>query len=145
MIKVRTLLLTGLIAGTLDILCAIFILGGGNAGGVFRFIAQGAFGTAAYDGGPEMILWGAVFHYFIAYAFTLLYFLVYPFLGALKKRPVISGFLYGIAIWCIMNFVVLPLSRNPPGTVSLQDAYMNILILMLAVGLPIAFMARKNL
>lgn len=142
--KTKTIVLAGFIAGTLDILCAIFILAGGNAEMVLRFIAQGAFGPAAYEGGPEMILWGLLFHYFIAYAFTLTYFLLSVHVAIIIKRPFVSGLLYGIVIWLFMNYIVLPLSQNPPGAFSFENAYKNILILMFAVGLPIALLARKH-
>ena len=63
-----TVLITGLIAGTLDILAAIFLLAGGEATRVFRFIASGAFGKAAFEGGGEMVAWGSFFHYLIAFS-----------------------------------------------------------------------------
>lgn len=60
------ILITGLIAGTIDILSAIFILAGGNAVGTFKYIASGAFGKTAFEGGNEMVAYGALFHYIIA-------------------------------------------------------------------------------
>lgn len=143
MSKTKTIILTGLLAGTLDILCAIFILANGNAEGVFRFIAQGAFGPAAYEGGAGMIFFGGLFHYLIAFSFTLAYFILSPHIFFLRKRPVAGGLLYGIFVWCFMNYIVLPLSLNPPGAFRIEAAYKNILILMFAVGLPIALMAHK--
>lgn len=60
------ILIAGLIAGTLDILAAIYLLAGGNAAGVLKYIAAGAFGQAALAGGTEMIVFGLLFHYIIA-------------------------------------------------------------------------------
>lgn len=142
---VRYLLTAGFIAGTLDILAAIFFLAGGNATGVFRFIAHAALGDAAYQGGSGMVLLGAAFHYFIAYSFTAGYFLVYPHIRFLRKHTIISGLLYGIFIWSFMHFLVLPLTHNPPTPFSLAGDWKNIVILMVAVGLPVAVVAKRGI
>lgn len=34
---------------------------------IFRYIANALFGKAAFAGGPEMIVFGALFHYCFAY------------------------------------------------------------------------------
>lgn len=140
----RALLMAWVIAGTLDILAAIFFLVGGNAAGVFRYIAHGALGDAAYEGGVEMVMLGAVFHYFIAFCFTAGYFFVYPHAAFLRKKVIISGLLYGIFVWSFMHFLVLPLTHNPPAPFSLAGDWKNIVILMFAVGLPVAMIAGRE-
>jgi hypothetical protein len=137
-------LAAGFIAGTLDILAAIFFLAGGNASGVFRYIAHAAVGDTAYQRDIKMVVVGAVFHYFIAYCFTAGYFIFYPHIPFLRKHVVVSGLLYGIFIWSFMHFLVLPLTHNPPAPFSLANDWKNIVILMLAVGLPVAVMARTS-
>lgn len=136
---IRYLLVTWLIAGTMDILSAIFFLAGGNATGVFRYIAHAALGDAAYEGGAGMVVLGAMFHYFIALCFTTGYFVVYPYLPFLKRNRIVSGLLYGIFIWSFMHFLVLPLTHDPPEPFSLSGDWKNIVILMLAVGVPVAW------
>lgn len=133
-------MLAWFIAGTLDILAAIFILAGGNAAGVFRYIAHAALGEAAYRGGVMMVMLGIVFHYFIAFCFTFCYFLVARFFPFLRKHVIISGLLYGIFIWAFMHFLVLPLTHNPPAPFSFAGDWKSIVILMLAVGLPVALL-----
>jgi len=139
----KTILLAGFIAGTLDILFAIIFLASGNAEAVFRYIARGALGEAAYQGGFEMILLGLVFHYIIAYCFTIGYFLVSPLFPFLHKQKIAVGLLYGVFVWAFMHFIVLPFTHNPPGPVTLKGAWKNIVILMFAVGLPVVIMAGK--
>lgn len=142
--KVKTILFAGFVAGTLDILCAIFFLANGNAAGVFRFIARGALGDAAFEGGVEMIILGAVFHYIIAFCFTIGYFIAFPYIPILRRQKFISGLLYGIFVWAFMQYIVLPLTHNPPDPVTFDHAWKNILILMLAVGLPISLIIYKH-
>jgi hypothetical protein len=42
-----------------------------------------------------------------------------------------------------MNFVVLPLTKIPKITFHLEKAAMAVLILIVAIGLPVSFFARK--
>jgi hypothetical protein len=142
---VRTLATAWLMAGTLDILSAIFFLAGGNASGVFRYIARGAFGDSAMQGGIGMILAGAVFHYFIAFCFTTGYFFISPFFKVLHRYKILAGLCYGIFVWSFMHFLVLPLTHNVPAPFSLAGDWKNIVILMFAVGLPVSlFSASYN-
>lgn len=142
--KTKSILFAGFTAGTLDILCAIFILAGGNATGVFRFIAKGAFGDAALRGGLEMIILGMVFHYIIAFSFAAGYFFVSPYIPVIKKQWIISGLCYGIFVWAFMQYLVLPLTYNPPAPFLFSDEWKGILILMIAVGLPISLITHKH-
>ena len=60
----RTIILTGLLAGTLDAIAAI-VVSQASPAAVFKFIASGAFGAGkAFSGGDIMIVWGVLFHYF---------------------------------------------------------------------------------
>lgn len=138
-----TILVTGLIAGTLDILAAIFILAGGNAGGVFKYIASGALGKAALEGGSEMIALGALFHYIIALSWTTLYFLLYPKVPFLKQNKWINAIIYGIIVWTVMNLIVLPLTQIAPRTFNVSGVLKNMVILIICIGLPAALSADK--
>lgn len=137
------ILITGLIAGTLDILSAIFILAGGNAVGTFKYIASGAFGKAALEGGNEMVAWGALFHYIIAMSWTAAYFLLYPKLPFLKWNKWFNAVAYGLIVQTLMSLVVLPLTQIAPRTFNLSGFLKNAVILMFAIGLPAALMANS--
>ena len=141
-----TALRTGLLVGTLDGIAAIImflIRGGKDPGKIFQYIASAAIGKESFSGGWSTILLGVLFHYFIACAFTFIFFFVYPRLKFFYKSPVLSGLLYGIIIWLIMNLVVIPMSRLPQSPINPSQAIPGIIILMLVVGLPLALVARK--
>lgn len=141
---IRPILLAGLVAGTLDALAAIALYlarGGKTPTTIFKYIASGVFGSDAFSGGAAMIVWGIFFHYLIAFSFTLFFFWVYPKVPFLQKNKVVSGLLYGLCVWLVMNLIVVPLSQVPPPTFELSNAIINILILMGCIGLPIAFFA----
>ena len=137
----NAILRTGLLAGTLDILAAILILAKGNAVGTLKFIASGIFGKEAFSGGYGMVVLGGLFHFFIATSFAAIYFLAYPRLPFLNKSKWISGMLYGVFVWAVMNLVVVPLSNVAQRPFAWDAALKNMAILAVCIGLPIAFLA----
>jgi hypothetical protein len=140
----RTIILTGLLAGTLDAIAAIVASGAAPAA-VFKFIASGAFGAGkAYSGGDIMIFWGVFFHYLISFSWTLLFFFMYPTTTWLRKNKYITGLLYGIFVWIIMNRVVIPLSEIVQRPFNLKGALTGMAILMVAIGLPISILTHRN-
>jgi uncharacterized membrane protein YagU involved in acid resistance len=143
----NVMLRTGLIAGTLDMLAAIIvyavILDKATAVQILQGIASGIFGREAYAGGTAMAVTGLLFHYVIAMLFTIGYYLVYPYLPFLHKQAIVSGVLYGAIVWTIMNMVVLPLSAYNRPPLRLGPSLLGMLILMLAIGIPVATMAAR--
>jgi hypothetical protein len=55
---------------------------------------------------------------------------------------VVSGLLYGVAAYGVMNFIVLPLSKTGPPSLPAPVLVNGLLIHMFGVGLPIALFAR---
>src|SRR4051812_35454109 len=110
--KSGTIFLSGLIAGTLDILAALIIydliLQKTPSIKILQSIASGIFKKEAYSGGSQMALYGLLLHYFIALTFAWFYFTIYPYFNFLRKNTLLSGILYGIFVWIVMNLLVLP-------------------------------------
>jgi hypothetical protein len=143
---VRAIVLTWLLAGTLDITAAVlqyFLMTGKNPVVVFLYIASGVFGADAFAGGIPMAVVGGLFHYCIALVWALLFFLAYPRINILSRNKYVVGLLYGLFIWLIMNKVVLPLSNVRLIPFDIGRAALAILILMLCVGLPISLSANR--
>lgn len=78
---------------------------------VFQTIAVGVLGPASFDGGASTAVLGAVLHMFMATMFVVVYTLAARRRPNLLARPVASGLAYGVALYVVMNFVVMPLSR----------------------------------
>ncbi|MDR0181816.1 hypothetical protein [Lysobacter arvi] len=78
---------------------------------VFQTIAVGVLGPASYEGGLASAVLGAVLHVLMATAFVAIYALVARRFPSLLARPVVLGVLYGVVLYVVMNFVVMPLSR----------------------------------
>lgn len=142
----KVILLTGFIAGSLDLTGAIIsatIMNQKFPGKIFHYIASGIFGKEAFSGGNVMILWGILFHYIIAYTFTFFYFWIYPKVGFLHVNRVAAGLFYGAFVWVIMNIIVVPLSNVTTGPFNIVQAIVGMVVLMLMIGLPIAFNAHR--
>jgi hypothetical protein len=137
-------LLAGIIVGTLDITAAMlqfFIKTGKDSFIVPKFIASGVFGSTAMKGGADTIAWGFLFHYMIAMSFTVFFFWLCSRRPALLQNRLLTGIGYGIFTWAVMRFVVVPLSftANQPSTLS--GTFIAILILVVCIGIPLAYMA----
>ena len=141
-------LFAGLIVGTLDILSAMvyftIVTHGQPISRLLAYVGSGVFGKAAFSGDPAMPWWGLLFHYCIALTWTLIFFLVYPKIPALRRYPVATGLAYGVIVWCIMNLIVVPMSHVPHGPMRLTSALINMAILMVMIGLPLSLIARKR-
>lgn len=130
----------GAIAGALD-LTAAFLTFGRN---VPKGIAMGLFGSRAFQGGAGMWVLGVILHFTIAFGAAAVYCLVARRLTFLRENFIVCGLFYGIAVWLVMNLVVLPLSAFPVKTNTFTRAGLTqgIVTHMLIIGLPIAISAR---
>lgn len=139
-------LITGLLAGTLDIAAACTQYGLAthkSPVNVLNFVASGVFGPAAFAGGPGMALAGLGFHYLIAIGWAGAFYWLYPRVALLRNPPVLVGLLYGAVVWLVMNRLVLPNSQAPKLPFKPGPAALGLGILMLCIGLPIAWRAAR--
>ncbi len=110
-----TILWIGLLAGTLDITDNLIFnqLRGITPKMVFQFIASGLIGMKAFRDGLASVALGVAIHYTIALIWTAVFYAASRKLPILSRRPVLSGLVYGGAVYLFMNFIVLPLSGVP--------------------------------
>ncbi|WP_133259728.1 hypothetical protein [Pseudochryseolinea flava] len=138
-----TILIAGLLAGTLDGIGAMILAyfrNGVKPEVVFKYIASGYFGPEAFKGGTAMVMYGILFHYIIATGWALLLYVVYPYVIQSLQNKIIIGIIYGIVIWFGMNLIVVPASNVPAAKeFNLIQAVINAAILVVAVGLPITY------
>ena len=141
------ILLGGLIAGTLDISYACifsYVRRGTRPAVILQSVASGALGAKAFTGGAKTAVLGLAFHFLIAIIATAVYYLASRQLRFLVTQAVICGILYGVCVYLVMNFVVLPLSA-----ISFKMSYPwptligGLLIHMFGIGLPISLVVRR--
>lgn len=145
--KISSILKAGAVAGTLDISAACiqyYIRTGKNPENVLRFVASGVFGKDAFTGGSLMSFCGLLFHFLIAFSFTVFFFLVYPKLKFLSYNIFLTAIVYGVFTWMVMNLVVLPLSKAPSIPFTFTGAAMAAGILCICIGLPLTLIAKRE-
>jgi len=144
-----TLILTWLLVGTGDItyaICYSYWRSGTSPQRLLQSVAAGAVGRdAAFAGGTSTALMGLGFHYFIALTITVIFFLAAKQMRSLVRHPVLTGSLYGIGVYLVMNFIVIPLSkigpRPLPATLTIVT---GVVVHMFVIGTPIAIGARRS-
>jgi len=140
----RAILLAGAAAATLDLAFAFSFYGatvGASPLRILHSIASGAFGMAAFDGGIATAAFGLLAHYFILIVAASLYYAASARVAAFRQRAALCGPLFGVAIYCVMHYVVLPLSAAPKfrtSTLSISSEF----VMHLLIGLTIALVLR---
>ena len=135
----------GLIAGVLDAIDGVIAYGtqGLNPIQVLQYIASGALGKSAFQGGLFTAALGATFHFLIAWVAAAVFVLASRRLQLLKTHAVPAGLLYGAAVYFFMNHLVLPLSAVAAGTFQLGLFLNGVIGHALFVGLPISLFGRR--
>jgi uncharacterized membrane protein YagU involved in acid resistance len=145
--QVRRLVLTGgLVAGTFDIVyaCTFWALKAGvPMRRVFQSVAAGLLGKASFTGGAATAALGLALHYFIALSMSLAYYLVARRWPLLWQRPWFSGGVYGLLLYGVMNYVVVPLSAAGPSSQDPLWVGLSIAVHVLLIGIPIARFAGR--
>lgn len=109
---------------------------------VLQYIASALIGKKAYSQEGAIAL-GLLIHFAIAYFFTLVFLVVYSKFPVLSKKRFFVGVIYGITIWIIMNLIVLPVTGiSMPKRFDPVDVFLSILILIFALGLPLAYLGK---
>ncbi len=136
----------GLVAGTLDIVYACgfwWLKAGVSPVRILQSIAAGLLGEASFTGGSATATLGLFLHYFIATSMSVVYYLVSQAWPTLRKQPWLYGAAYGMLLYVVMNYVVVPLSAARPGSKDLLWVGCSIAVHVLLIGVPIALFARR--
>lgn len=143
----HALLWAGLVCGIMDITAALVVYGsfGLKPMRLLQGIASGLLGQKAFDGGIATALLGLVCHFVIAFGAATVYVLASRAIPFLIQHTVVSGALYGIAVYFFMSRVVVPLSAAAPRPFSLRFMIIGVIIHIVCIGLPISLVARRFL
>jgi hypothetical protein len=142
----RPIVVATLIAGTLDILSAFVFAGmsGVKPLGVLRFVASGPFGEAP----TPTVGWAAVglaVHFAIMACMAAAYMLAASRSPALPRHPILSGLAYGLLLWLLMYWIVLPIRFGMPLPNTLWAVSNQLFSHCVLTGIPIALAARRYL
>ncbi len=138
-------LLGGFVCGVLDITAALFVYGymGAKPVPLLQGIASGLLGAKAFQGGLATALLGLLCHFVIAFGAATAYFAASRAIRVLVDQAVVSGVLYGVAVYFFMNRIVVPLSAAAKRPFSLKLMLVGVIIHIFCVGLPISLSVRR--
>ena len=135
----------GFVCGVLDITAALVVYGffGAKPMRLLQGIASGLLGPRAFDGGLATALLGLLCHFVIAFGAAAAFFFASRSVSFLIEHAVVSGVLYGVAVYFFMNLVVVPLSAVAKRPFSLRMMIIGVVIHIFCVGLPISLTVRR--
>jgi len=140
----RAILTAGLVVGVLDISSAFVIWwqrGVGAQRGL-QGIAAGLLGANAFDCGLVTAGLGLGLHFFVAFVVVTVFYLASRKIEFLTSHPVVSGVLYGIAVYMVMYWFVLP-TVFPTFRHRVWNELLAVAIHISLIGLPCALIVRR--
>jgi hypothetical protein len=145
----RLVVVGWLVCGTLDILDALiftWLRSRGPAERVLQFIASGVMGRMAFQQGWSSAILGLAIHYVIALCWVTLFVLVVRNAPALMRWGVAFGVLYGLVMYAVMNFIVVPLTRIGPRPMAHGASLVNgVLALVICFGVMMSLLFRSRI
>jgi hypothetical protein len=142
-----TIAAAGLTAGFLDISAAFIHAGFYRMSPVrvLRYVASGALGPHAMNGGLGTAALGLMFHFLIAMTAAAIFVTIASRWQWPTRQPLLAAVIYGEAVFLFMRYVTVPLSlaRRPTDTPS--SLLIGAFIHFVCIGLPISLIARRGL
>ena len=139
----RRILLGGIVAATIDIGAACLITGR-SVPFILHTIAGGLLAKAAYSGGMRTALLGLALQLIMGVIIAAIYAVGARLMPPLHRRWIAGGLAYGVIIFFVMNYVVVPLSawrrvpHFPP------PKFLANMAAMLLFGLIVAYFVRRS-
>jgi hypothetical protein len=135
----------GFACGVLDITAAFVVYGffGAKPVPLLQGIASGLLGPRAFHGGLATALLGLLCQFVIAFGAAAVYFVAIRTIPFLIQNTVVSGALYGVAVYFFMNRIVVPLSAAAKRPFSMKLMIVGLVIHIFCVGLPISLSVRR--
>lgn len=112
---------------------------------VWQYIASGAMGLPAFEGGIVTAWLGVFFHLIISFVIAGVFILAAARIPFLRRYAIPGSLLYGFGVFIVMNMLVTPLSAAPPlPAPSLPWLIEGLIEHTLLVGLPLGILVRRN-
>lgn len=136
------ILLAGVVAGTVDI-GAASLISGYDPLFISRFIAGGLLGKASLSGGVQTAALGVVLQWAMSIVIAAIYVLAGRALPVLRSQWPVMGILYGVPVYFVMTYVVVPLSAWHRAPHFALVPFLENLAAMMVFGVIVAFFASR--
>ncbi|HRQ38586.1 MAG TPA: hypothetical protein PLD25_11820 [Chloroflexota bacterium] len=111
----------------------------------WQYIASGALGMAAFEGGIATALLGVFFHLIISFVIAGVFILAADRIPLLRRHVIAGSLLYGFGVFIVMNMIVTPLSATPPlPAPTLPWLIEAVIEHVLLVGLALGIIVQRN-
>ena len=137
------ILLGGTIAATIDIGAACLI-NDRSVPFILHTIAGGILGSRTYAGGNATALLGLALQELMGVLIAAIYVGAARLLPLLARRWMTAGLLYGVVIFFVMNYLVVPLSAWKHHAHFSASKFMLNMAAMLLFGVIVAYFARRR-
>ena len=108
-------------------------------------MASGLLGDSAFAGGVATALLGLGLHFCIALTMSVTFYLLARRWPELWQKPLLWGGVYGLILYGVMNYLVVPLSAARPSQKTFVWVGLSIGVHVLLIGIPMALCARRAL
>jgi hypothetical protein len=140
---IRDTAVGGLLAGTIDIAAACLI-NWRSPRVILQAIASGVLGSASFHSGTWSAALGLVLQWVMSLLIAALFVIGAGRLPVLRRHWARAGFVYGIVIFFVMNYIVVPLSAVGHVFAFTPLKFLENMVAMLLFGIIIAFGARAR-
>ena len=141
----RAIVYATVVVGVLDAADGVVFRGlqGQNPIQVLQYIASSLLGARSFSGGLATAGLGVLLHFAVALVVAAIYILVSRRVAVLRMQWVLIGLLYGVAVWAVMNLMLLPMTAVAPSPITTAALVNGIIGHALFVGLPSTFFAKN--
>jgi hypothetical protein len=123
---------------------------GSSPARVLKGVASGLLGRGAYEGGIGIAALGLAMHFCVALTVAAVFYALARRMPVLLRPAALAGVVYGLAVFCVMNFAVLPflswfrsLYLHTPIALVGPMGWPQMIIHMFCVGVPVALATRR--
>jgi hypothetical protein len=110
-----------------------------------QYVASGVMGDAAYTGGFATALLGVILEILMTIIIAGIFIFSADRIPLLRKNVIVGSLLYGIGVFIVMNFIVLPLSAATVSAPPPMGLLIEIIVEhMLLIGLPLGIIVQRN-
>jgi hypothetical protein len=110
-----------------------------------QYVASGIMGESAFAGGLATALLGLVLDLIIITIMAGIFIFSVDRIPLLRRNVIAGSILYGVGVFIVMNFIILPLSAAPvlppPPTWLLVELFLQHILL---ITLPFGILVRRN-
>jgi hypothetical protein len=137
----------GLVVGVLDAIDALIafkVFAGFDPIPIYQFVASGILGKSAFSGGYTTAAIGLFIHFLISFSASAAYVVASKRLTVLREQWIFPSLIYGVGIYFLMNYAVIPLSQIAPAPFSLPLFINGVVGHAILVGLPLGYIATRT-